>query len=315
MSAAALLNVTVVVLSYRRPEELSRALPIITAQAEECNRDPRIDASVLIVDNDPAGSAEETVRKCDSPLVRYVIEPTPGIAAARNRGLLEARRPGLLVFIDDDEAPMDNWLRPLLETWRQTQAAAVMGKVISQFEQEPDPWIIAGDFFWRPTRVTGTPVRVAAAGNLLLDLRQVDALGLSFDDRYGLSGGEDTLFSKQLIQRGGSIVWCEESKAIDFVPLSRSTRGWVIGRSRSAGNTTSTIDIQLASSGRARFLAHSAALAAGCGRVVGGSLRCAAGLVTRSLRHQARGLRTVNRGIGMIAAGVGIRFQEYARDD
>src|SRR3712207_6872477 len=42
--------------------------------------------------------------------------------------------------------------------------------------------------FDRPTHPTGATMSGAGAGNLLLDLRQVRALGLEFDERLGLTG-------------------------------------------------------------------------------------------------------------------------------
>ncbi len=70
---------------------------------------------VLVIDNDPAGSGEAVVSALDSDAVRYVHEPRPGIAAARNRALDEAASYDLLIFIDDDEWPNPTWLQSLLE--------------------------------------------------------------------------------------------------------------------------------------------------------------------------------------------------------
>lgn len=308
-------TVTVVVPSYRRPAELARALPALVGQVRELGSDPAIVATVLVVDNDAEGGAAGVIRELASSLVGYVVEPTPGIAAARNRGLDEAAGADALVFIDDDESPRPGWLRTIVDTWRETGATAVMGRVISEYVEEPDAWVAAGQFFRRPSRVTGTEIPVAAAGNLLLDLRQLRLLGLRFDDRFGLSGGEDTLFSRQLVARGGRIVWCEESAATDYVPASRATRAWVLGRARRSGNTASRIDLYLAGSASARLLVRLRAMAGGVARICAGGLRFLGGLLSSSLWHQARGLRTANRGIGMVAAAFGTSYQEYARHD
>ena len=140
--------------------------------------DRAISPSIVVVDNDPAESARSTVIGFHSDLIRYVPEPVPGISAGRNRALDEAANHDLLVFIDDDEEPQELWLEPLLDTWRQTRPAAVMGRVVSQFDAELDPWIAAGSFFRRRRLPTGTVVPVAAAGNLLLDMRQVRKAGV-----------------------------------------------------------------------------------------------------------------------------------------
>ncbi len=83
--------------------------------------------------------------------------------------------------------------------------------MISEYAAEPDPWIKAGRFFDRRRLPSGTQIEVAATNNLLLDLRQVRAFGLRFDEALGLSGGSDTLFTRELHGRGGVLVWCGRS--------------------------------------------------------------------------------------------------------
>jgi len=57
-----------------------------------------------------------------------------------------------------------------------------------------------------------------------------------------------------------------------------------------------------------------ASVVCGAVRVGGGLTRYLGGLVTRSHWHQARGLRTTYRGVGMMSAAFGTVIQEYARD-
>ena len=51
----------------------------------------------------------------------------------------------------------------------------------------------------------------------------------------------------------------------------------------------------------------------GLARIAGGTLRYAVGRLVASDRHEARGLRTVRRGQGMLSGARGTRFDEYAR--
>ena len=235
-------GLVIAVLTFRRPEDIALALPRLAAQAGTILAGPAqgpLDepagppATVLVIDNDPEASARPIVEQLAGTLrpglVRYVHEPRPGIAAARNRALREAASSALLVFIDDDEVPSAQWLAQLVDLQRSSGAAAVVGPVISEYEHAPEPWIEAGKFFHRRRLATGTPLGVAATNNLLLDLRQVRGLRLSFDERFGLSGGSDTLFTRQLVQRGGSMLWCDEAVVVDRVPSSRLTRGWAQG--------------------------------------------------------------------------------------
>ena len=85
-------------------------------------------------------------------------------------------------------------------------------------------------------------MEVAATNNLLLDLGRIRALGLEFDERFGLSGGSDTLFTRPLVARGGRMVWCDEAMVVDNVPAGRLTRDWVLRRALRSGNSASRVE-------------------------------------------------------------------------
>ena len=301
--------------TYCRPEQIAAGLPMVLAEVRAVNEDPHtlIRARVVVIDNDAAGSAATTVDELNAAEVHYVVEPVPGISAARNRALDEAAGDDLLVFIDDDERPRPGWLGALVTTWRETGATGVMGRVVSHLADDLDPWVAAGDFFWRPRMPTGTEIEVAATGNLLLDLRQVRAAGIRFDQRFGLSGGEDTLFSRQLVRSGARLVWCDESVTDDYVVTERLNRRWLVNRAWSHGNTFSAVELALAEGKAARQRLRLRLVARAALRVVGGTTRWLAGVGLRSQRHQARGSRTALRGAGMFAGALGHVYQEYAR--
>ncbi|MCA0144561.1 glycosyltransferase family 2 protein [Blastococcus sp. LR1] len=305
-------RLTVAVPTFRRPDHLRAALPLLLVQARGTG--DRYDAEVLVVDNDPDGSGAAVVAEFAAPELRYVAEPTPGIAAVRNRAMDEAAGSALLAFIDDDERPEEGWLSSLLATWEAGLPAAVAGRVVAEYTGELDPWIRAGDFFVRRRLPTGTAVDVAATSNLLLDLVQVRALGVRFATDLGLGGGEDSLFSRALTRAGARILWCDESVAIDCVPRSRMTRSWVLTRAWSHGNAAVLTELRLAAGPAARSVLRLRWATRGLLRVTGGGVRWAWGGLVRSDRHRARGLRALCRGAGMVGAAWGVVFQEYARD-
>jgi hypothetical protein len=173
--------------------------------------------------------------------------------------------------------------------------------------------VAAGEFFQRFTMPTGTEVATAAAGNLLLDLEQVRGAGVRFATDLGLSGGEDNVFTRALVRAGGRIVWCDESVVVDQVPVARMSRRWVLARSWSHGNASVLTDLRLAGGRRQRSAARVRWAGQGFVRVVAGGLRWSIGMVSRSVRHQARGLRTVLRGAGMVGGALGVVYVEYAR--
>lgn len=306
------LAITVAMLTYRRPELLPAAL---AALGECCDTFAR--AEVLVVDNDPEGSAEPVVGRfaatAGSSPVRYVHEPRPGISAARNRALDEAHG-DLLIFIDDDELPRPGWLTRLVETYLVERPTAVVGPSLHLLEETADPWIVAGGFFVGRREPTGTYVDEAASNNLLLDLAQVRALGTRYDDRLGLAGGEDSLFSKQLVNSGGSIVWRADAEVVDTVPPARLTRRYVTRRAFRLANSRPLVDLMLADSVPARSKVRAGYVVGGTVRLGGGALRSAWGILARDRRHAARGFRTAVRGLGMLAGAFGHEYVEYARE-
>ena len=303
-------DTTLVVLTYLRTDDLAELLPLLEQQIAAVGHDA---CSILVIDNDPAGSAADVVRQLDSPLVRYVHEPAAGIARARNRALDETADNNVLIFIDDDERPLDGWLAAMLDAYARHRPAAVTGPLYPEYENDPDPWLVAGGFFVRREFPDGHRVPAAGSGNLLLDLTQVRRLGLRFDERFGLTGGSDTLFTRQLIARGGVVVFAPRAGVVDKVPASRMTRRWTLRRQYRVGTTWSRTAVELAQPGPDRLLTRLRLTAGGGARVGVGALRSTFGRVTGSLTHQARGSRTLRRGLGMAAGAWGGTTTEYQR--
>lgn len=307
------LTLVVAVPTFRRVDLLRRNLPTVCTYVSELHGlRPNIAASVLVIDNDPSESARPLIAK-SFPGVRYVAEPMPGIASARNRAVQESSSSDLLVFIDDDERPRPGWLLPLIDTWRSSGATAVPGRVIPRYETEPDPWILSGGFFDRPHRTPGAQMKSLAAGNLLLDLHRLRDSGLSFEEPFGATGGEDSLLGQRLARSGHQIVWCDDSVVEDLVPVERLSRRWVLQRAYSHGNLQALIDCHLAVGRGASLKARGRRAAAGVVYLAKGSSRAARGYLTADQARQASGLRTLFRSLGMFTGLVGHAYAQYAR--
>jgi succinoglycan biosynthesis protein ExoM len=309
------LRLVVAVLTYRRPADLAALLPELLGQLDDLAGSGVNPAApgILVVDNDPDAGARQQVSALREARIGYRHEPVPGIAAARNRALDESSDADLLVFIDDDERPVDGWLRALVATYLRTRPPGVVGPVVSEYAVRPEEWLLAGGFFERRKLATGAGVSVAATNNLLLDLHPVRAHGLRFDLRFGLLGGSDSLFTRQLTALGPLLVWCAEAGVVDVVPTSRLTRQWVLRRAYRMGNSNSLVELELAGSPAARLLARSRQLLLGASRLGGGAVRFLLGVATGSLARRAAGARNCARGLGLIAGAFGRSYAEYAR--
>ena len=305
-----------VVLTYRRRRQVLSLLPLLLAQAADASVRTGVGARVLVIDNNADEEDRTGVIQLTGvwsvPLV-YVHEPRPGIPAARNRALDACSDSDLLVFIDDDEEPTPGWLVALLRTHARTAASAVVGAIVPSYEATPSPWVLAGRFFERPRHPTGTPVRAAATSNLLLDLKVTRALGLRFDERLGLCGGDDTLFTRSLVRLGGSIIWCDEAVVVDLVPRARARMSWVLARALRSGNTWALTALLLETDRRGRARVRVVSAVGGCARLAWGlGMTTAASLVPNRARR-ASGARTAARGAGMALGAAGIAYLEYLR--
>ena len=307
-------DVVIGVPTYLRPDGLRDLLPHLIGHRAEVETAGDYRVKIVVIDNDPQASARAVVTELGHEAVRYAHEPRPGISAARNRAVDESATADLLVMIDDDELPRPGWLTALLATWRVDRPALVAGLVVPEYDGELDPWIRAGGFFVRRNHATGTSMAAAAANNVLLDLAQVRACGVRYDPAFGLTGGEDTLFSRSLARRGLRLVWCAESVVTDRVPASRMTRRWVLDRAWSHGNSDTMAELALAGDrpGALRRIRVRQVVRGGL-RIGGGAARWVVGAASRSARHRARGLRAMMRGGGMVTGAVGRSFEEYAR--
>lgn len=301
-------RVRVAIPTFHRPQGLRDALAEVGAQAAALDPD-LAEVTVMVVDNDAEGSGRAVAEELG---VLYVVEPQPGIAAVRNRSVAEAADQDAIVFLDDDEVPSPGWLEALLRRFVESGADGVAGKVLTPFPDGVPEWVLVSGAFRRPVRADGQDMREAATNNLVLDLHAVRRSGLEFDERFGLSGGSDSLFTRSFTRWGARLVWAEDAVVVEREDPERFTRAWVLKRTFRFGNTAARVDVVLARSGVERAVARARMVALGSVRVVIGTGRALVGRVTGSLAHRARGERTAARGRGMVAGALGHVHHEYA---
>lgn len=227
------LRLGVAVCTYRRPEGLARLLAALPAGLAGAPDAP----VVLVVDNDGADPrVAETVAAAEGLNVRLVVEPAPGISAARNRAFAEAEAAGIttLALIDDDEWPEPGWLAALLARRAETGASVVGGVVLPELPEALARW----RRFWSvlPQVRNGRPF-VHATSNVLFDLAALRDLPRPlFADAHGLSGGGDVVFFSRLFERGVAMTWAEDAVVRETVPPERASVAWLARRRRRVGN-------------------------------------------------------------------------------
>lgn len=303
-------SIVVGMATYQRNDDMVRTVPLLVNQVAAL-RGAR--GTVVVVDNDPNGSAREAFDRLDAQGARYVHEPRPGISAARNRAIDEAGHANALIFIDDDEIPDEGWLQSLVDAWLAWGCAGVTGPVTSVFVGEADEWVRASGLFDRADRTTGAVNPGASSANLLLDLAVLRRHDIRFDEQFGLSGGSDTMLAHTLRSRGEQIRWCQEASVTEFVPPSRSRRDWVFKRTMRTSNTWSRVALVLARHNGSTWRTRTELTARGGYRLARGGAHRALARMRRDVRSDARGAVDVASGLGILTGAFGAVRYEYVR--
>ena len=305
MDSPAVTKVAVCVATLHRPiglEALLRSLAALHVPAD-------VRMTVVVVDNDPAGSARDVVARWRDRVpgnVVHVVEDRRGIPFARNRGVVAAGDVDWIAFVDDDETVAPDWLIQLVATARKFGADVVTGTVLPRFEDVPPAWAVEGAFFERRRYPTGTTIPYARTSNALVASRLLRADDRPFNEALALNGGSDTHFFQRVRLAGGKIVWADEAVVEETVPSSRVRPTWLVKREYRRGNTLSLCLRDLEDSPRRRVKRVAAAAfhaAAGLGIVASSLVRGRVALL--------RGLRRVAFGVGLLTGLVGHAYQEY----
>jgi succinoglycan biosynthesis protein ExoM len=299
------MKVSLCVCTYRRPVGLRRLLDAVARIRTE--RVERLE--IVIVDNDPDGSARVTIDAIDGMpfAMRLVHEPRRGISFARNRAVAEAAPDsGWIAFLDDDEEPEAGWLDELLRVQVMHAADVVAGPVPPKFESEAPRWVLRGRFHEPPRHATGTPLPYADTGNVLVRASLFRDFPAPFSPSLALAGGEDTHFFLRVARAGHRIVWADEAVAWEWVPPSRVRLPWLLRRAFRRGNTWALLERELDPGLRIR----ARRILRGGGRIVRGAALLPIGLI-RGRHAVVDALRGICFGAGSLAGVAGYRYDEY----
>jgi glycosyltransferase involved in cell wall biosynthesis len=220
--------VSIVIPTLNRPQCLRRALASI--QAQSLPGDVAIE--VLIIDN----SADANQRAGLAPLcaadprLRYVSEPVPGVATARNRGVAEAAG-RWIAFLDDDEEAGTGWIADLVAVARRTRADAVFGPVVAQPENGAAMGALAPYFSRSIERADAADITDMAAylgtNNSFFDRARCLDGAMPFETSLNETGGEDSLLLRRLVMAGRRFAWAPAAVVTEWAPERRLTWAYV----------------------------------------------------------------------------------------
>lgn len=225
----------VIIPTLRRPEGLERAVRSVFAQTGVADRL----ATIVVVDNDPRGSAAALVQQlaAEAPVpVFYRHARRPGVATARNAGLA-ATDASLVAFLDDDEAASPGWLAALLSAQAATGADVVFGP-IRGCVPNGSGWATAylERFFGRDgpdsDRLISHPF---GCGNSLMVRATALPGPAPFDVAADQAGGEDDALFAALSARGGRFGWAANAWVDEHAPAHRATMRYALSRAFAYG--------------------------------------------------------------------------------
>jgi succinoglycan biosynthesis protein ExoM len=299
-------TISVCICSYGRPQRLSKLFESLDRLGEGSD----FDLKLVVIDNDPLGSAERVVRRTRhrSP-VHYVVESKPGIAAARNAALKCSASADWVAFVDDDEVVDAHWLAELVETALEFKADVVGGPVIPIFANNVPEWFIEGGFCQRPRFRTGQNPKWLGTGNVLIARRVLAEIG-GFDERFGLTGGEDTDFFFRVRHAGFKIAWCDEATVYEYIGPERGNMRCQLWRAYHDASLWSSIE-----------RVHDPAFLTLVSRALKGTARALCGITVLVFalfggkRRVTGALEQVCEGIGMLAGLMNLIAEPYGSAD
>ncbi len=230
------MSLAVLIPTFRRPEGVARALGSVLAQS-------RLPDEIIVVDNDPAASARQTVSAiaADAPVpVVHVHEPRPGVANARNAGFA-ATGAELIAQLDDDEEAAPDWLAALLAARETLNAQIVFGPVTAAAH---DDGAVRRAFMRRLYSRGGADTDVLlddtwGCGNSLIDRGALDLPDPPFHPATNETGGEDDQLFTALRRQGCRFGWAAQAHVTEHVEGRRARWRYLLARSFAYGQGAS----------------------------------------------------------------------------
>lgn len=301
------MKIAVVIVTYKRSDGLRKLLRELMLQ--NFSGTPVAELNVIVVDNDPAGSAAPVVAEFESAgiiRISYLHETRPGIPFARNRGMYHALAGNdYFAFIDDDEYPTPTWMRNLLKVACELYSDAVLGPVTPVYPAGTPAWVRRSRLFEGWNHADRSQIGEAASNNVLVRSEFIRQHRIEFDERMHASGGSDYRFFRQCVNAGMVINWSSTAAVFEDIPRSRLRLRWLAQRQIRLGNTFA-MDARLS-----RHLPRIVKIYAfGLARMLFGLVGLPTIIVSSRLGSSAA--VHLLRGAGIVSGIHGYRHDEYA---
>ena len=227
----------------------------VIARALECLVAVRVPAGtsweVLVVDNGSTDDTLPTVSAFSDRLpLRTVVEGEPGVSAARNRAVQEARGTYML-WIDDDALVSEGWLAAFLDAFVRWPGASLLGGPIDVAFDGPLPaWFerilpgIAGIYAFRD--LGAEPLLLPPLEHMLpfgtnYVTRTADQRRFRYDETLGRHpahpgrGSEETDLMLTMLESGLEGRWVPGARVTHLKSVDRATTAFIAAHSADYG--------------------------------------------------------------------------------
>ncbi|HKT53220.1 MAG TPA: glycosyltransferase family 2 protein [Caulobacteraceae bacterium] len=228
-------RVSVIIPTQRRPGPLETAArSVLLQQGVDLG-----EMEMVVVDNDQMPSAAGFVAKLagEAPFpVRYVHEPSPGVANARNAAM-EAAQGELIAFLDDDEEAPPTWLAALLRAQLRYGADVVFGPVLARADwaKIKHPTYLERFFSRVGPAESGVIDHYYGCGDSLVRRAALPDPKRPFSAVRNQIGGEDDLLFGAMEGAGAKFAWASEAWVWEDPVPDRLTLGYALLRAFAFG--------------------------------------------------------------------------------
>ncbi len=197
---------SIIIPTYYRPSQLAACLQSLT-----CLDYPRNRFEVIVVDDGSKTPPKAVVASFQDRLdVTLLTQIHSGPAAARNTGVARAKGE-FLTFIDDDCAPVSNWLQTLAARFARSPNSAITGRTINALHNNlySTASQILIDYLYAYYNADHSQPRFFTSNNLAIRYDRFQAVG-EFDSTFTLAGAEDRELCDRWLHHGYPLIYAPE---------------------------------------------------------------------------------------------------------
>lgn len=303
-------NIVIGIPTYKRSLMLKKLILSII----DCNINKSLikDINIIVVDNDIDKSAEKIVKELIDRFygihkLNYYNYPVKGLSNVRNELFNKALEfnPDYIVGIDDDEYPASDWLNQLLLTITTLNADIIQGPVIPVFENEVSPYI--SNWFKYKKLKNHKRLKFFWTSNFIISVSFLLKHKIKFDERFNITGSEDSYFGVNALKKGAKIFWASNAIIYETIPAKRAKLKWLIKRRYNSANTfTYILKLEKNYFGLLKKTLISLVY------FLSGGLALVA--IPLPFRWKYWGILKISESLGGFAGLVGIQYHEYAKD-